>query len=415
MIDDIENLPRREPSRETFAELTRLLDGMRGGELDDAISRVETSLAVWPDEAREAPEAWRRIQEGEPPPRWWSLVRHVRVEHGQSLDVGQALASLTSVDASVVEVDPLPLVAAHRLRFLDLSGNPEFGDLEFLSEMPQLERLLLAGSAQQMDLAPVFALKNLRELDLSEMSEFLDAGALAPLQKLHFLNLSSTSCGATLSALSALPALDTLVIDECDGVTNLAWVQSLPKLSDLIARELHGLVRLDELASASLRSLTLGGKQIVDASRVGKLVALEELTLARTPRLAKLTFLTQLRHLRRLFIEGCKAPLPPLDLPVLDTLVLGWGTHVTDLTPLGGLSSLRQLRIHDARLPDLSPLARLDKLEILALHLCTELGDFSPIAHLPLRLLDLTGSTPLPDPVPVRPGCEVIRHQGMPS
>jgi len=408
MLTTVDDLSGREPSTATFAELTRLLDGLRGPALDAAVARAEVLLAGWPDEARNAPDAWDLIQQEKAPPRWWTLVRHVRVESGETLDVGRALEPLASVDASDADVNPAPLAGAGRLRFLDLSGNQGIVDLRFLAGTPVLARLLLARPIFQLDLAPIIGLTQLVALDLSGMEGFSDAAILNPLRQLRWLNLSQTDCGATLAALPALPELATLLISECAGVTDFSWMAALPRLRELVARDLPNLATLTGLASESLHTLVVGGRTLTDLSAIGDLASLVDLKVLAAPKVRDLSFLSRLLRLRHLMIEGVKRKLPVLALPALESVSLT-STNLNDLEALGAARSLTYLAVNGGRLPDLSPLGALDRLDVLALTNCEGLGDLRPLEKLPLRLLDLTGSTPLPAQLPVRSTCQVIR------
>lgn len=364
MLTSVEALESREPSAAAFAELTRLLDDLRGQPLLDALGRAEAALARWPDETRTAPDAWERIQQDQPPPPWWSLVRHVRVQNGETLDVGTALAPLTSVDASDINVDPTPLGRASRLRQLDLAGNGSVTGLRFVSGTPELERLSLARQELALDLAPLSSLRQFNALNLSFDEHFEDAQLLANLKGLKWLDLTATSCGGTLSALAALPALEDLTIDSCAGVSDLGWVATLPRLSALSAIQLDELDAMDGLSSTSLRELRIGGGKMRNAAAIGTLTGLEKLALSGLPRLRKLDFLNHLCRLRQLIIEDCPAPLPSLNLRELESVALGFGTKVRDLSPLRGL---------------------------------------------PLRYISLTGCAPDVDLSPLPAGCEVVR------
>lgn len=82
---------------------------------------------------------------------------------------------------------------------------------------------------------------------------------------------------------------------------------------------------------------------------------------------------------------------PLAKLAKLQTLDLYGCPDLSDLSPLSDLSELRWLRIAGTRsLKDLSPLASLPKLDWLDLNSCDELVDVSPLANLPsLKTLGL--------------------------
>jgi internalin A len=166
---------------------------------------------------------------------------------------------------------------------------------------------------------------------------------------------------------------------------------------------------LGPLESTWIATLHLGGRLMADASPIGRIGALVELALTGLPSLGDLMFLNSLRRLRRLGISACNAPLPTLELPVLERFWVEDCPGVRDLNSLAGLSALRELLLNRLPVIDLTPLAQLPQLEMLWLTYCRDIHDLSPLSHLPLRLLDLTGADPGLDTTKLPPGCRIVR------
>jgi hypothetical protein len=398
-----------QPGPESFRRLASALDAMTGSELDDAVDRCRAALASWPDEARAAPEtAWERVQAGDPPP-WWFLVRHVRVRAGDTLDVGAALEPLTSVNAGGVPVDPTPLGDAPHLRALDLAANDLVADLEFLAAVRTLERLRLANLAAPPGLAPLGGLEALRSLDLS-FNPLLDYLAPAGLpDSLTWLDLSGDSGLLDIDELGALNGLEALLVEDCEQINALDFLADLPRLRSLSARGLDGVDDLTPLASTAVRRLDLGGAGITDAAPVGAMRDLDDLNLDGLPELADLGFLEQLEQLRRLTVQECPAPLPALRSHGLEHVALIRCPAVDDLSPLRDRWALRELLLDGLPVAELAPLASVPQLETLALRYCTRVRDLTPLARLPLRLVDLTGCDTELDTSPLPDRCRIVR------
>lgn len=407
---ELETLLSQPPSADLFMRLTAALERLWGEDLDEAIDHVAAALERWPDEARPAPRAtWQRIQAGEQFPPWWRLVRHLRVEEGDTLEVGRALEQLTSVDASNVWVDPSPLGIAHGLRRLDLTGNPFAADLRFPAGTPWLERLSLASLGDLLECSEVGALQNLRWLDLSFNPTLEEIAGLASLPRLEWLDLSRDSSIEDLELLGALRALETLIIDGCTQVTDLGFLSRLPRLSVLSASGLDGLPDIEPLGSTSIEQLAIGGAWIADGHPIGRMTSLDDLTVLGVPRLRDLSFLAALTRLLRLALKGCRAPLPRLEMPGIDRLLIEACPGVRDLTSIARLTSTRTLLLSHLPIRDIGPLARFLRLESLALRHCPRISDLTPLAQLPLELVDLTGCDPGLDTSPLPPGCRVVR------
>ena len=89
-------------------------------------------------------------------------------------------------------------------------------------------------------------------------------------------------------------------------------------------------------------------------------------------------------------LDDCQA------LIVKDSEIKHRQSRVSDLSPLAGLTQLKELSIHCKEVEDITPLATLSGLQRLKLVFCTKLLDLSPLSTLTsLNMLDLQGSTAL--------------------
>ncbi|AGC47257.1 Rab family protein [Myxococcus stipitatus DSM 14675] len=409
-MDALDTLLSQRPSTDRFAKALALLEALPTPEREQAVDRARTALESWPDATREAPAAaWQDIQQGMAPPFWWPLVRHLQLAEGDSLEVGPALAPLTSVSSSQVSVDVSPLREAHQLRALDLTGNEALESLDFLQTTPRLERLVLSGLELLPDLAPLRALPALHSLTLTFNPTLDDIAPLASLKVLRWLELSGNERLEDFGPLATLTELERLVVDDCGGLRDLAFVEALPKLRRLSARRLPLLEELRPLANSRLQELSLGGARLSDGTPLGSITSLTRLVLMEVPRLADLSFLQSLAALRTLHLSELSIALPRLKAPALEELFISHCAQVLDLKALEALPALKVLTLEDLPVKDLTPLAGLPQLERLALTRCPHVRDLSPLARLPLRQLALIEPAPALDTSPLPPGCEVIR------
>ena len=130
------------------------------------------------------------------------------------------------------------------------------------------------------------------------------------------------------------------------------------------------------------------------------LVALQpkKLILSDCTALSDLTPLTGLASLKEINLNGCTAvsDLTPLTgLASLQEIYLNGCTAVSDLTPLTGLASLQELYLNGCTaVSDLTPLTGLASLRSLYLIECTAVSDVTPLTGLAsLQLLWLDGCT----------------------
>ena len=331
------------------------------------------------------------------------------VLENETLAVGAALEPLTSVDASNVPVDPSPLREAHRLRFLNLTGNEAVISLDFLQGTLQLERLNLSNLELLPDIAPIGQLSFLQILNLGFNPNLKDLSPLAPLASLRWIDLSADERITDFDPLAALTGLEILILNDCTPVQSLTFLLDLPRLRSLSALGLHQLSDLGPLSTTGIETLRIGGHEITDGAPIGRMPALTELSLQDLPALRDLSFLNKLEQLRSLDIVAYNGILPVLALPVLERALFANCPNIQDLSGLTGLGTLRALSLEGLPVSDLAPLSQLSHLTRLSLPYCRGIRDLAPLSRLPLRQIDLTGCDPDIDITQLPSDCQIIR------
>ena len=406
----LEQLLSQQPSEKAFADILELLDQWKHSDISSLIEYVEIALQDWPDVIRKAPqEAWQAVQVGESLPPWWSLIRHIRVEDEDTLDVSSALNSITSIDLSRVYVDPSPLRNAHNIRQINLSASQDLIDLEFLLEIPYLEHLILSNLEDLPDISLIGQLSTLRGLDLSFNPNLEDLSSIERLSELRWLDLSGNDRITNLGSLAMLSGLKTLILNGCKNLQNIEFLQELKTLKILFAFGLEAVSDLSPLISLKIEALHIGGCKIKNGKPIGEVSTLHELMLTGLPNLEDLTFIQKLDQLKALGIVACRVPLPQLNLSNLENLIVEDCPNVHSLTSLVNLKPLSSLSLCVLPVSDLIPLAHLSQLKILSLAYCKLITDLSPLVELPLQMLDLVGCNPELDTRLLPSGCQIIR------
>jgi len=203
-----------------------------------------------------------------------------------------------------------------------------WSNLDRLDELPVLSKLRhldLDGTLID-DLSPLRKMHQLESLSLRYI-QLADLQPLTSLPSLHYIALSRIPI-AGLSQLRAMPALKTLNLDllPIEDASPLSGCQQLKDLS----LNRTSLKRLDEIAQiGSLERLSICSTSITDIRP-----------------------LTSLLSLRELFMDGC----------ALDDL--------TPLPEIGELTTFSLVGLDEPplRLPDLSPLAAMQRLKSLQLY-----------------------------------------------
>jgi Leucine-rich repeat (LRR) protein len=381
-IERLQYILSQEPDSDIWEELIECLDNWQDyASLSAAVDYAEQQLADWPDYLRTPPtRQWEAIQDGAPLPRWWILVRHIKLgEDDNILDPFpvEGLENITSITLekdiclSAEELNLLGTVSKlGALRWYNLIES-----LEELSEDEAIDEILDAAEQQLTNLpdekrtVPTEYWQEIREgttplprwwklvrhIKLAEDNNFID-----PFPMEYFNNLTSLDVGERRY----------LVPEELDVIAQFTQLQSLNLSYQEFLVYLQPLTKLTQLVS-----LTLIGCSLTDLSGIGELSNLEDLDLSSCYELTNIEPLAALKSLSLLNLEEC--------------------IELTDLTPLSQLTTLRYLKLSDCTsITDVSPLAGLNQLELLELIGCDALSDLMPLANLVgLTVLQLGGDS----------------------
>jgi Leucine-rich repeat (LRR) protein len=212
--------------------------------------------------------------------------------------------------------------------------------------------------------------KGIRNLHLTTLEgSNIDCQALVSLRS---LTLSGCDTLCAMSSLLLPLSLQHLDLSFC---TNLKCLQGLNQLQNLRSLDLafvHGFGRLPPL-SPSLRELGLSFSNIRDLAAVAALPNLSRLDLSGCSELSD-TMLNNLQALLRLThlnLTGC--------------------VRLRNLSPLGGLPTLKNLNLSNCHIQDLEPLSTLGSLSRLELANCDKLANLHGIPN--VRALNLNFCT----------------------
>lgn len=228
IFGEVRSLLQRPPSPELWGRLCKLLDvtsqqeGLRAYLIDH--------LLRWPDTLRVAPSDWCAQALAGETPRWWSLVRSVRLLQPTNATLKALLRTGDIAHITSLTLEDQPPV--------DEYGRSKSGLLQELAKagpLPHLKRLELRqgnfGDRGAMFLANATNLSGLELLELSEV-QFEDEGYLA------------------LASSQTLPPLKSLVLqDPLSKKAQLAWIESP------LCRQLERLHLMGYLEPAALRAL----------------------------------------------------------------------------------------------------------------------------------------------------------------
>lgn len=260
------------------------------------------------------------------------------------------------------------------------SGDGTLSDLTPISGLTALESLTI-NNASVSDLTPLSGLTNLNSLQMTN-NKIRDISPLANCKKLSYLELSDNLI-TNIDTLSQLTNLTALYImgpnanniggSEAIGnsISDLSPLANLTNLKVLYAGGYYDVLSdISPLAGlVHLESLVLFDNSIVDASAIENMSELRNLTLEHNdiqilPDMSKLVSLEWLKlndnpHLSNENIEKVGQAVN------IDTLFIGnangWSgaPEVTDITPLANLNKLYYLHIRQTGVSDVSPLAEL--------------------------------------------------------
>lgn len=334
-----------------------------------------------------------------------------------------AIPGFDTLNASNREIASLEgLQHATHLQKLNIGYN-NVSDLSPLGSLTELEELK-AGHNQISDLTPLQNLTGMTYLGLgigdpndeNEPDEAIFAGVYAT-------NVNQIT---DLSPLSNLTGLKYLNVGGSKGIDSIAVLSTLTHLESFIltntsVTDFSPLENLGEIKSLVLAG---NGMQDSDLPHAGGLSSLEMLYLSNEPDLSDLTalgalnpymtiffdlrvsdfaFMAGFSHLQMAAFMFCDITAAP-DLSGCAVHSLGFqgNPHLTDISTIGGITSLVELSITDNQLSNIAPLATLTNLEYAELN-ANRISDIEPLLDNPGLggddYVDLTGN-PLSGPPP---------------
>jgi Leucine-rich repeat (LRR) protein len=253
------------------------------------------------------------------------------------------------------------------LKTLSLQGVN--GDVSGLPAMERLERLTIYSGADTVDFVDFQRFAGLKELAVSggSLTSYAGLSQLAGLERLGLYATGLTDLGV-LSEMTQLRAL------------------ALSRNGDM-----PGIVTLEKMTW--LTELTVHDVEYTDLNMIGSLTNLEWLVIAET-QVKSLSFLSNLTNLRALRLTDNDAALaiPPLSVMTrLEEIVIDCGA-TEDVSYLNGLSGVKRAELYG--IDSLEPLRDFTSMHTLQLELGWLLEDLSPLGALTgLEQLRLGGGT----------------------
>lgn len=306
------------------------------------------------------------------------------------------LSSLTQLTSLALQRCTLittlePLAGLVHLQHLDISDS-EFADLAPLASLVALESLVIDTDSVQ-DFSPLAELRNLRQLTQNgflSTNETDDGGGSSSDSVLTHLPRLQALCGPMMlpDERNALPALTHLEVDNYSDEELPLHIHSAPNMHTLFARGAFDLSSLP-LYAPKLTQLTLSRAVRVNFDAIAQLTQLELLNLSFTTSsdasLTSYAFLQPLKQLRdlRLYQHSIRDLSVLAGLSKLQALDLD-STDVEDISPMSELSELQDLDLADTSVTDVRSLCALPKLRAVFLPSC---ADCQPLRHARLPAL----------------------------
>jgi hypothetical protein len=210
--------------------------------------------------------------------------------------------------------------------------------------LPNLRELRILARIDQGDLTILTELQNLEHLVIETGSKLNDLSPLASLKSLKTLNIRDGISIGDLTPLSVLTQLDGLYLAR-SGITDLSPLRGLASLKELNITGCK-VAELDPISNCTqLTSLSAGSTRIDNLSPLENCHFLTTCRVGNCP-ITDLTPLVNAEHLQTLMLRG---------------------TKISDLSPLGNLGKLKWLDITSCPVTDLAPLSRLANLGSLSL------------------------------------------------
>jgi hypothetical protein len=349
---------------------------------------------------------------------WLRGIHHMRKLQSISIflrESGERMAELETPDM-VVE--------------LFASGNQRLESLDFLSQMPRLQKLNVSHCTKLEDYEPIRLLKSLREFDAAGANSGLDIEFIRPLSELKALQLDGWTPLSDLTPLSNLSSLRYLSLRRCtnlqtlsglEGTESLIWldltgceslrdVEALTRHADLEELSFRGCIGLESIrpitGCENLAVLDLHGCSSADLTGISLLSRLVALCINGNRRLENLRELPE--AVQVLHLDDCPSLVDVSAVSScgnLHNLSLERCSSIVDVAPLASLRTLQNLSVSGCPwVKDLSFITSGEQLLSLSLRSCWALEDASELSSCEsLYILDLTechhlrALPPLPD------------------
>jgi|GEM_PF-3415975 len=189
-----------------------------------------------------------------------------------------------------------------KLKELDLAQY-KINDISFVEEMSNLETLNLSGN-RLIDLTFLENLVRLRELNVSG-NEISETGSIHNLINLELLNLSGNEKIKDISPLKKLSKLILLDL-EYVKIDNTAAISNMTELEYLDIELAETIENLNFLSKCkSLKNLTIKGEGIADISAISESFSLKNLSLFNCERLNDISIIKNLKELTKIDIVDC--------------------------------------------------------------------------------------------------------------
>ena len=290
-------------------------------------------------------------------------------ESGDPITVAD-MATLTVFRAREKEIASIAgLELATNLETLDLSGNP-FTDLDPLSGLTNLRSLEFSDRpALAYDLTALSELTDLQTLVISNGRLINDLSPLSTLTNVRHLVISNGHLINDLSPLSGMTALEVLDIGYGD-ITDLSVLSKMNQLRrlSLINNRISDLRPFSALSQLSF--LVLDGNVVSDLSPLSGLSNLALLSVSDNV-VADISPIEPLDRLRTLRLGRNPLALAHiLEKEPLLSRVTDWGLNglgISDLTVLSDFTALTEVRLRNNRIRDIEPLLAIERLRYVDL------------------------------------------------
>jgi hypothetical protein len=160
-MERLQNILSRPPEETTWEELIECLDNWSDfASLSMAVDYAEQQLTTWSDYLRTpSRRQWKSIQDGAPLPRWWQLIRHIKLERDDNI------------------LDPFPFNGLENITSIRLEKNIclSVEELNLLARANKLSALrwydLLESLEELTDSEPIDEILDVAEQQLSNLPD----------------------------------------------------------------------------------------------------------------------------------------------------------------------------------------------------------------------------------------------------